>query len=206
MRISLLCATIVAGMLLVNASAVPTFAQGTTGTSVVVLDVGKVFKEHTRFNQALDVMKEDVSKFEKYLQDQRTVIQQMVEELKRKYKPGSPEYNAREAEIAKKTSDLQVDTGLKRKEFMQKEAKLYYNTYTDVTNAVEKFAIKYNIQLVLRFNSEEIKQDDPKTIIAGVNASVVYHNNRDITKAIIAEVNRGVGNPVISKGGGPIPR
>ena len=203
MRISLLCATLVAGMLLANTSAVPVLAQGTTGTNVVVLDVGKVFKEHNRFNQALEVMKGDVSKFEKYLQDQRAVIQKMVDELKQKYKPGTPEYNAREAEIAKKTSDIQVDTGLKRKEFMQKEAKLYYNTYTDVTNAVKKFAVKYNIELVLRFNGDEIKQDDPKTIIAGVNSSVVYQNKRDITAAIIAEVNRGGRQAINNGGGGP---
>ncbi len=171
------------------------------GTNVVVLDVGRVFKEHKRFEQALNVMKKDVEAFEQYLRQRRTDLQKMAEEL-RTYKSGTPEYNQLEERIAKQTSDLQVETQLKRKEFMQREAKLYYNTYTEVTNVVSKFADRYGIQLVLRFNSEEIKPDDRASVLAGVNANVIFHKNRDITNAIIDEVNRGM---MIQGRGGPNP-
>lgn len=191
MRTSLRVATVLASTVIVCAGTLSAFAQsGASGTSVVVLDVAKVFKEHIRFKQQMDVIKKDVEKFEGKLRDDRARLQQMAEEL-RTYKSGSPEYKNLEAKMAKMTSDLQVETQLKRKEFMEREARLYYNTYTEVTRAVEAFAKQYGIQLVLKFNSEPIKPDDRNSVLAGVNATIVYQDHRDITARIVTELNRG---------------
>ncbi len=187
MRISLRLFITAASALAACLLTIPAYAQG-GGTSVVVLDVGKVFKGHAGFENSLQVMKSEVEAFEGVLRKERERIQSMVSELKT-YKSGSPEYNGLEAKVAQATSDLQVKTGLKRKEFVQKEAKLYFNTYAEITNAVERFCQQYNVHLVLRFNSEEITAEDPKKILAGVNASIVYHKNRDITNAILDMVN-----------------
>ncbi len=189
MSITLRLAAIVACLFAVCSFSHSAHAQG-SGTSVAVLDVGKVFKDCLRFAQAMEVMKDDVTKFENYLRDERTKVQEMVDGLKG-FNNGSKEYNELEARIAKITSNLQVETKLKQKEFMQREAKLYFNTYTEMTKVVTDFATEYQIDLVLRFSSEEIQQDNPQTILQGVNASIVYHRNRDITRKIIEIMNRG---------------
>lgn len=201
MRISLRLATIVACMFTVCSSSISAYAQG---TSVAVLDVGLVFKKHVRFEQAMEVMKSDVTKFENYLRDERAKVQEMVEGLQG-YKNGTKEYNDLEARIAKITSNLQVETKLKQKEFMQREAKLYFNTYEEMQQAVNAFATKYNVELVLRFNSEDIQQDNPQTILQGVNASVVYHRKRDITNPIIEMMNSGSGTTIGREPGPQIP-
>lgn len=185
MKNSLRIAAIVASLFAVS------FASAQSGgTNVAILDVGKVFKEHARFTQSMDIMKEDVKKFEGYLREENAKMKKMVDQLK-EYAKTSNEYNDLEAKIAKRTSDLQVETQLKRREFMQREAKLYFNTYTELTNAVQQFAEKYGVQLVLRFSSEPIKEDDAKSILQGVNATVVYHSKRDITNLIVEKLNGG---------------
>ncbi len=202
MKNSFRFATTVASLLSV-AFCTAVFAQS-AGTNVAILDVGKVFKEHVRFTQAMEIMKEDVKKFESYLRDENAKMKKMVQQLG-DYTKGSKEHNDLEASIAKRTSDLQVETQLKRREFMQREAKLYFNTYTELTQAVKQFAEKYGVQLVLRFSSEPIKEDDAKSILQGVNATVVYHNKRDITNIIVKEMNRGSAPGGVSNRTSPIP-
>ncbi len=195
MNISRRCATIVASLVIF--ASIPAFAQS-AGTSVVVLDVGKVFKEHRRFKQKMETMKGDVTNFENYLKSQRTKVQNMVTELKEKFKTGTPGYAAQEKQIAKISSDMEVETRLKRKEFVQHEAKIFYDTYQEITSAVAQFATKYKIDLVLRFNSEPINPDNPQQILAGVNQNIVYHSKpRDVTVQIIEMLN-GRAGPGIS--------
>ena len=55
--------------------------------------------------------------------------------------------------MARKQADGQAQTQLKRKEFLEREAMIYYKTYTDISSVVQQFAEKYGIALVLRFNS-----------------------------------------------------
>lgn len=191
MNISRHCATIVAS--LVFFASIPAFAQS-VGTSVVVLDVGKVFKEHIRFKQKMDTMKQDVTGFENYLKSQRAKAKSMVAELQEKYRPGTTDYADQEKRIAKMSSDMEVETRLKRKEFVQREAKIFYETYQEITTVVAQFASNYKIDLVLRFNSERISPDNPQQILAGVNQNVVYHAQpRDITPQIIERLNRSSG-------------
>ncbi len=191
-RITFRCATLVATLLALCVSAPQAFAQnGAGGVNVVVIDITKTFKEHNRFNAALEVMKKDVEAFEAYVRRQREAVQTMTEELKG-LNAGSPDYKALEAKIAKIMSDLQVEISLKRKDFMEREAKLYFNTYTEVTNEVAKFAEQYRINLVLRYNSEKPNADDRASIMQAVNADVVYQYKRDITDTIIKKVNEGI--------------
>lgn len=188
MRISFRLAALAAGILVSTGIATQSFGQ-TTGTNVVVLDVGKVFKEHARFKQSMEMMKKDVEAFEAYVRRQRDQITAMAEGLKN-YNPGSPEYKDIEAKAAKSTSDVQVEMGLKRREFMEREAKLYFNTYTEVTNVVQRFADDNGIALVLRYNSEDINPDDRNSVLQGVNNNIVFQRNRDITATIIDVINR----------------
>ena len=64
---------------------------------------------------------------------------------------------------------MQVKMAQKRQEFLEKEARIYYEAYSKVYDEVAKLAARNDIRLVLRFNSEEMKQDDRNSVLQGVN-------------------------------------
>jgi Skp family chaperone for outer membrane proteins len=190
-RIFLLCAALAAGLLAGGAWDTPALAQG---ASVVVIDVSYIFKHHVRFKEAQDAMKKEVEQYEESIRVERETITKMAEQLKA-YAPESPDYTKLEEQIATRTSKLQLDTARARKEFLTREAKLYYDTYQEVSNLVADFAREHGISLVLRFSSEPIEPDDRNSVLQGINRAVVYQNQLNITSHVLQKVNAGTTPP-----------
>ena len=190
-------AAVAASVLVLSA----TTSVSAQSTNIAVVDVAKVFKDAIRFKQAMDVMKKDVEQYEGVVRRKQEAIKQDAQEAE-KYDAGSPEYKRIEERAAKAMSDLQVEMNLKRKELMEREAKLYYNTYVEVTRLVARFAQENNVRLVLRFNSEAIKPNDRNSVLQGVNNNIVYQHQLDITGWVIGEINRGVTPATADQRGG----
>lgn len=216
MRASFLIAAVLGAAILGSVQCGASFAQGQgqsqRGASVVVIDVKYIFENHARFKQAMDVMKRDADEFEGYIRNRQKALRDRSEQGK-EFNPGTAEYKKIEEEVAKMASDLQVETALKRKEFLEREARLYFTTYNEISDRVGRFAEENGISLVLRFNSEAINAEDRGSVLQGVNRSVVYQRNLDITLAILEQCNRqqpapAGGAPSVGrapKAGGPAP-
>ena len=184
MRILLLGAALAAGLSVAGQTA-PAAAQA---SSVVVIDVSYIFKHHVRFKEAQDAMKKEVEQYEESIRVERDNITKMAEQLKA-YAPESPDYTRLEESIAERTSKLQLDTARARKDFLTREAKLYYDTYQEVSNHVAKFAQENGISLVLRFSSEPIEPDDRNSVLQGINRAVVYQHQLNITNYVLQAIN-----------------
>lgn len=171
-----------------------------SGTRVAVIDIALIFKHHDRFNGSMADIKRDIEQFEAYVKGQQASLKTRIEELQQ-FGPTSQEYKSKEAEVATAQSKLQVDIGLKRKEFLEKEARVYYQVYKEIENAVAMFSQRASIGLVLRYNSDDMKEDDRQSVLQGVNKAVVYHQGLDITEYIITNLNRRPFNPNDKPGG-----
>jgi Skp family chaperone for outer membrane proteins len=171
-----------------------------SGTRVAVIDIALIFKHHDRFNGSMGDIKRDIEQFEAYVKGQQASLKTRAEELQQ-FGPTSAEYKAKEAELARTQSQLQVEIGLKRKEFLEKEARVYYQVYKEIENAVAMFSQRASIGLVLRYNSDDMKEDDRQSVLQGVNKAVVYHQGLDITEYIITNLNRRPFNPNDKPGG-----
>ena len=224
MRLSLVCATLVAGPLSVLALVATTSAQvpgaarpaapaaasppAVSGTSVVVIDIANIFKNHIRFNEKMKEIKAEIDAFEAQIRGEQTKFNQKRESLAQ-FNPSSPEYKKLEEELARMQSEVQVQVGLKRKSFLEQEAKEYYKTYKEIEQSVAVFAQQNRIGLVLRFNGEEMKADSRESVLQGVNKAVVYHDRLDITEWILKDLNRGaIASPTgpAAQPGAPGPR
>ncbi len=171
-------------MSLVTFAAASAQQTSSSGVNVAVIDVSHVFKNHPRFSSEAERIKGEVKTFEDHINAER---QKLVDERKKldQYTPGSPDYKRREEALARKTSDLQVTAGFKRKNVLEAEAKLYYDTYREIQGAIKQVAMKYNIGLVLRFNSKPIDPNNRNEVLAGINRPVVYQNGIDITRPVM---------------------
>lgn len=159
--------------------------------NIAVIDISKIFKEHQRFRSQLEFMKKDVDAAEATLKRERDEIRKMAEEMQQRYKVGTPDYKRMEEQIATRSSNLQLRMNLQKRDFMEKEANIYFHVYKEVETEVTNFARPRGIDLVLRYNDIEMKNSENRQeILAGVNKAVVYHNNIDITYDILERLNR----------------
>ncbi len=156
---------------------------------VAVVDITYIFKNHQRFKATMEGMKKELEQFDRYLRQQHQELGKQREQLAQ-FKPGTPEYKNLEQRIAEAHAQLQVDTQLKRKEFLEREAKVYYQVYREVYQAVQEFADSHGISLVLRFNSEEMNPEDRQSVLEGINRGVVYQRNLYIMYEILDRLNR----------------
>ncbi|MDA8746365.1 hypothetical protein N9N28_17215, partial [Rubripirellula amarantea] len=68
----------------------------------------------------------------------------------------SPEYSAQEEKVASLESKLRLDMARKRKELADAEAQIYFQNYQRIAKTVELIAKHNKVNIVLRYNSENM--------------------------------------------------
>jgi len=170
-----------------------------TGTAVAVVDISHIFKNHVRFKQQMEEMKGQVKAFEEHLRQRQKNLTDLQQKLS-EYRPGTPEYKQVEEDGARLQSEVQVEAQLKRKEFLEREARVYFNVYNEVVNEISYFAERHGIALVLRFNMDQIDPEDRRSVLEGVNRAIVFQKNLNITYDILERINRGTAPPAAPGG------
>ena len=226
-RLSLVCATFVAGPLSMCLMIAPAAAQappglppGATrpavgpgpagpafapapaaapsaapsGTSVAVIDIAHIFKNHVRFNAQMNDMKRDIDAFDAQMRDESVKLQKKQEAMMQ-FNPASNEFKKADEELAHLKSDFQIRVQAKKREFLEQEARVYYGIYREVEDNVASFAQRNRIGLVLRYTGDEMKPDDRASVLQGVNKPVVYQDRLDITQHVLNQLNAGATMP-----------
>lgn len=193
MKNSLLCATLVAVAPAFHFGAREAAAQ--RGGEVAIIDLTYIFANHTRFKAMTEDMKQEVEAAEDDLKGQKEFLRKMADRLE-EYKRGTQEYKQLEEEFVKKQAELTSQVNIQKNNFLEQEARNYYQVYQEVLEHVKDHADRNGINLVLRFNGDPIDQTDPREVIKELNKSVVYYNRAiDITPVILDEVNGGAPPP-----------
>jgi Skp family chaperone for outer membrane proteins len=164
--------------------------QALPGTSIALVDLNTVFQNHLRFKAAMDDLRNDIRTYESTLSQRQRQAAQISEQLGA-FKTGTAEYKQLEGQLAQASADLQVDVALKRKEFLEREAKVYFHAYMEVVEQVAEHAQRNGIVLVLSYNGEPIDPQDRGSVLQGVNRAVVFQRMLDITPHILDRLNRG---------------
>lgn len=169
-----------------------------------VVDVTYIFKHYQRFTTSMESMKKEMEGADGQLKSERDTIAEK-ERAREQYNPGAPEFKQVDEEIARLKAEFQLKAGKIRRDFLEKEAQVYYQTYQEVSNAVQYYAQQHNIGLVLRFNGDAIDPNNREDILRAINKPVVFQNNVDITPDVLALLNRGAtpgGNLPAANAGG----
>ena len=162
-------------------------------THVAVIDVGYIFKNNAKFKAMMDKMKDEVMAAENGLKAERDRVNGLVEQLKG-FNVGTPEYKKLEAEIATAQSQFNVTAQLQKKEFMDREAKVYLQVYSEIEKAVEQFARQHRIAVVHRFDGESVDGSDRNQILRSITKPIVYlEPGIDITVDILKMLNTQAG-------------
>ncbi len=154
------------------------------GGLVAVLDVAKVFKANATFEKRMEDIKGEADALKAQIQQEQENIRVRAQEVAQ-YEIGTPERNQMEGKIEQDQALLRTKARQAETDLLNREAKIYYETYEQMQSTVAKLAQQYGISLVLRFDSEEIDPTNRPEVIKGVNRAVVYHHKLDLTKLVI---------------------
>jgi len=187
------------GIVLSSVSTVVAQQQNPAGANssrfnIGVVDVSYIFKNYQQFRSSMDAMKKEMESAEGELKAERGQVQTREEERK-SFKVGSPEFKKLDEEIARLKAEFNLKAGRIRKDFLEREAKVYYQTYLEVSNMVKYYAQQHNIGLVLRFNGDQVDPNRRESVLRAINDPIVHQNNIDITPDILALLNRSGTDP-----------
>ena len=174
-------------------------AQEGNGGMVAVLDVAKVFEENSTFNSRMDAIKDEAEQLKASMEQEQAALQQKAQPLK-EYKPGSPEFNQLQAQLEQETTALRTKAQQANTELLNREAQIYYATYSQMQSVVAEIATQYNVNLIIRFDSKPIDPDNRGEVIKGVNRNIVYQMNLDLTSMVVEKM--ATGSPTTANAGG----
>jgi Skp family chaperone for outer membrane proteins len=187
-----------------------TQAQNAAGANaakhgVAVVDISYIFKKHERFRATMEQMKKEMEGIETDLKADRDKIAQ-TEQQRDTYNVGSPEYKQMDEDSARMKAEFNLKMTRLRKEFLEREAKVYYQTYLEVSDAVSYYAKRQDIALVIRFNGEPADPNRREEVLREINKPVVFQNQIDITPDILTLLNRDQHTASPAAPGSQLPR
>ena len=172
---------------------------------IAVVDISYIFKKHERFRTAMESMKKEMETIEGQLKADREKIAQS-EQQRNTYNVGTPEHKQLDEEVARMMAEFNLKMGRLRKDFLEREAKVYYQTYLEVVDAVNMYAKRQNIGLVLRFNGESVDPNRREDVLREINKPVVAQDQIDITPDVLMLLNRDAQATRPAQPGSQLPR
>lgn len=170
---------------------------------VGLIDMAHVFKNYEKFTALREELKAEIQQSDTKAKAMAEQIQAVQKEMQ-DFKQGSPEYLAREKQLAQAASDFEAFRKVAQRDFLRKESRIYHTIYMEVTDTVKKYAKIYNYTLIMRFNRESLDTDDPKKLIQGMNRQVVFHRaDDDITLSVLDYLNRNYKSQKTATGPAP---
>ena len=119
---------------------------------------------------------------------------------------GTPDYQALDEDITRSKANLAVTVQRQRNDFLQREAQIYNTVYQEILQATDYFCKQNSVDLVMRFNGDQVDPQHPESVLTFINRPVVwYQPGVDITPIILKDLNRTPINPAPADGrGGPV--
>jgi outer membrane protein len=165
---------------------------GNTGADarVALIDIAHIFNNYGKFKNATEDLKADAKAREEDLAKVQADLKSLVAK-RAQLNPDTPTYKDVEQKIATRKAEMELMADGFRREFTQREANVYHQTYQEVEAAVRKYSEAYGITLVLRAaRTDDVSAANPKDVIKEVSQQVIYSTpEMDITDEILAMLN-----------------
>ncbi|MCH2183248.1 MAG: OmpH family outer membrane protein [Mariniblastus sp.] len=163
-------------------------ATASAQTNVALVDIGKIFKNHPQFSQQLDQLKTQADQFKASTQQLQQQFMSKAEDLNQ-FNKNSEEYRQMEAKLAQESAEMEVEQRSKMRNLLTAEARLHFDTYNEIQQYISQYCQERGIQLVIRYDSQPMNQNDPASIMQRVNGGVIFNRpGKDITEKIIERI------------------
>jgi outer membrane protein len=155
-----------------------------------LVDMAKIFKEYDKFNTLREELKSEMQVQLDQAQKIAANAKKVSEELAL-LKRGTTQYITLEQKLARLSSDFETKRKLAQANYVRREADIFAEVYTESTEIITLYAKHFKYTLILRFNSEPVNAEDPKSLATSLNKLVIYNRPSDnLTSAIISHLNK----------------
>jgi Skp family chaperone for outer membrane proteins len=154
---------------------------------VAILDVAKVFKQNRAFDAKVKAIKAEADQLKQQITQEQDRIKAAAADLRNM--PAGEDRNNREYQLEQQLTKLRTQTRQQEAALLNREARVYFETYNEMQSVVSTMATEYGLSLVLRFDSEEIDPNNRSEVIKGVNRAVVFHRKLDLTSLVSDALN-----------------
>ena len=161
--------------------------EGTSGL-VTVLDVAKVFEQNPWFKNQMEAIKGEADSLKAQITQQQEQIRNEALSVQN-LEVGTPDRNTKERELEQRQAELRTTARQSEQQLLNREAEIYFETYNSMRQVVISVAEENGISLVLRYDSTEINPTNRPEVIKGVNRTIVYHKQLDLTKLVSQKMN-----------------
>ena len=168
----------------VVATSLTSGVQAQDGGIVAVLDVAKVFKVNKAFDDAMKAIKKQADSLKTEIQASQEAIKAEAMSISQ-YEPGSAERNKMEAEVEQKQAALRTSARQAEADLLNREARVYYDTYVKMQSVVGELATKHGISMILRYDGASVDPASRPEVIKAVNRTIVFHRDIDLTTMVI---------------------
>jgi Skp family chaperone for outer membrane proteins len=179
-------------------------AQPQVDRGVAVVDLKYIFDNFPYFLAEKKKIDDDIKLAEAGV----TADKKNVEDLKTARdacKKGMPDYINRDAQLTRAQTELTIKVQQTRKQFVEREANAYFNSYKIIVAQVEEYAKWAGYSMVLRYNKDLLDEgDDARKVALQLNKPVVWirpnsnqlhdQNNRDITNGVLEVLKQRYGD------------
>lgn len=165
-------------------------AQEADRHQIGLIDMAHVFKNYEKFKALTEGLQAEITRTDAELQEKAAEGRTLQEKMNT-FTSGSQEYEKVEEEIVTLQAEIRKLQLKKQREFVRKEADLYKDIYSEVTDAVSRYSKYYKYSLILRFDRGGLAAaENPQAIVEGLNQQILYHRNRDdLTDPILNYLN-----------------
>ena len=169
---------------------------------VAILDVAKVFKENKSFTTgpaligSADVsgMRLQADQLKKQITAERNALKKELMELQDH--PAGSTRDQKEAEIEQRQTRLRTSSWQSAAELINREARVYFDTYCEMQAVVEAVAKEFNISLVLRVDNQITDPNNRNEVIQNaLGPPVVHHCQIDLTNVVSDRLNKRMAAP-----------
>jgi Skp family chaperone for outer membrane proteins len=159
-----------------------------------VVDVAALLREEPRLRSQLAELQLDAQRAERHFGRERDELKATQERLQ-KMSPGSAERVAGEKELAKRMADLGLRAELQKKEFLQRESRIYYQIWKEIMEEIREAAKARGLTIVLRAAGGQAAAK-PEDMLREMNQLVLWTDQAlDITSDVRARMARRRSEP-----------
>ena len=165
-------------------------------SSIALVDVGYILKQHPTMNANMEAIKAEMTQAQEDIETRRKALLAETEMVGKNYNPDSPEFKQKQETLISQESKLRVDFMGKEKEFAEKQAGVIFNSYQSINQAISVVAKHYQYDLVLRYSREQNEMDPkkPQTVNFGIQRDVLFLNPQvDVTELVLNVLKSNVG-------------
>lgn len=172
----------------VACSASTGMSQTSQNAGVALIDLGVLMEGNRRFVEAMESVADDTLQLEQQVRREHAQLQRRLRRLQ-DLEAGSSAWRREEKAIADAKSALQSRAALDKSRLLRRETQVYAECYGELQVELEAYCRQHGIALVLRYDSRPVEWSEGAALRDGLQRTVVYQSQRDITLPLLQIVN-----------------